>query len=277
MAHRKGHVWTAGKLDFLERYLPAFQLACKQFWPTESEPEHSNTYYVDGFSGPGTNQIGSSVRRGSPLIAASVNPPFRKAYFVEKMVQPYRQLVENLQTPELSDRSDRIEVTRGDFNALVDQILASRRPGLPTFFFLDPEGLELEWSTVEKIGRAGRADLFILISAGGVTRCAGSPPTHGSVTRFYGHEDWRPIADHMDPDHVIGQSKFDAFVQLYLKGLRGLGFDHVERYLVAKNSQNSSMHALVFAAKNRTALKIAEDILRKIEHEQQGAAPLFDI
>lgn len=93
MTHRKGHVWTAGKLDFLELYLPAFQAACKQF--RNAGDEHSNTYYVDGFSGPGTNQIGTEVRRGSPLIAASVNPPFRKAFLIERKRECHDQLVQN--------------------------------------------------------------------------------------------------------------------------------------------------------------------------------------
>lgn len=273
MAHRKGHVWTAGKLDFLERYLPAFQLACKKFW--RSHEEYANTYYVDGFSGPGTNLIGSEIRRGSPLIAASVTPPFRKAYLVERRIQCHDQLLQNLAVPQYAQNRNRIEVTRGDFNVEVDRILAERNPSFPSFFFLDPEGLELDWRTVEKIGRSGKADLFILISAGGVTRCAGKSATHASVTRFYGHTEWQPIAEGVDPNHVIGQTKFDAFVQLYLQGLRDLGFDHVERYLVAKNSQNSSMHALVFAARNSTALRIAEDILNKIEKEQKGSDPLF--
>ena len=51
MTQRKGYAWTGSKLDFLESYLPAFVKACKRWWHNGT----SNTYYVDGFAGPGEN------------------------------------------------------------------------------------------------------------------------------------------------------------------------------------------------------------------------------
>jgi three-Cys-motif partner protein len=268
MTHRKGHVWTAGKLDFLERYLPAFNTIVRRHFP--------ESIYVDGYAGPGTNQIQDVVRRGSPLIAVETTPAFTQLYLIEKGRRNAQQLSQNLNGLQLPpERQQQVHVQQGDFNTAVDGIL-SVLPNQPTFFFLDPEGLELSWDTVRKIGCRRRADLFILVSAGGVTRCAGHPPAHGSVTQFYGHERWRPIAEGVRPDSPIGETKFEAFIQLYLEGLRGLGFAHVERFLIATNSQNSNMHALVFAAKNDTAIKIAEQILNKIQKEQRGTPSLFD-
>lgn len=274
MVHRKGHVWTASKLEFLEKYLPVFTKIIGRNFPKNKK------LYVDGYAGPGTNTIGGKIKLGSPLLAINASPAFDELYLVEKklgLVQQLRQNIADMNLPP--ERQAQIHVQQGDFNVEVDSILRAL-PHIPTFFFLDPEGLELEWETVRKIGRR-RADVFILISAGGVTRCAGNQLTHDSVTRFYGHERWRPIAEGVDPNHIIGQSKFEAFVELYLEGLRGLGFAHVERFLIAATIKNSQLHALVFAAKNDTAIKIAGQILERIQREQRkqdkGADPLLPL
>lgn len=273
MQPRKGHVWTASKLEFLTKYLHAFNVVVRKFFP--------NRIYVDGYAGPGTNLIDGQERDGSPLIALKTEPSFTRLFMVEKHQGNFRQLQSNVNLLHLPpERVQNVTLTRGDFNDEVDGILAAL-PDHPVFFFLDPEGLELDWETVRKIGRRSRADLFILISAGGVTRCAGSPPTHDRVTRFYGHDRWEPIAEGVHPERPIGQTKFESFINLYLEGLRNLGFNHVQSFLIATNSQQSHLHALVFAAKNPTAIKIAEDILKKIQREQRekqrGASPLFEM
>lgn len=269
MEHRRGHVWTANKLDFLKEYLPAFNVVVRKYFP--------HSIYVDGYSGPGMNDINGEIREGSPLIALGTNPQFTRLYFVEKKPTIFRNLEEHINRIDLdTDRRDQVHLINDDFNDVVRSILM-KLPNHPAFFFLDPEGLELDWATVELIGRRQRADLFILISAGGVTRCAGKMATHDRVTKFYGHDRWKPIGEGVHEDRPIGLSKFQAFLDLYLEGLQGLGFTHVRHFLIARNSQNASMHALVFASKNDTAIKIATHILKKIQREQHGASPLFDL
>ena len=280
VTERKGHVWTANKLEFLSQYLPAFQKACKRFWnPATGQ---TNTYYVDGFAGPGENEIDGVIHDGSPLIALRTTPPFTRYFLTEQKRGNVRALEAHLTSaPDLQPFQDRIELRHGDFNVEVDAILRQLRPGMPTFFFLDPEGLELDWETVRKIGQRQKADLFILISGSGVVRCAGSPgkPAEQAaidrVTRFYGHDRWLPAVQDTNLSTVTGRKKFEAAVDLYLDGLRGLGFTHVEQFLVATNSRGSSLHALVFAAKNDTAIKIAGQVLAKIQKNRRGQTGLF--
>ncbi|WP_216327768.1 three-Cys-motif partner protein TcmP [Deinococcus aestuarii] len=276
MTLRKGHIWTASKLDFLEEYLPAFQLACQAFWRSG----HSNTYYVDGFAGPGQNTINSQIRAGSPLIAAHITPPFKHYFLVEAKMAAHAQLLQNLGEPGLAAVRPQIDVRRGNFNQEVDSILAQLRGGLPAFFFLDPEGLELEWETVRKIGQRARADLFILISGSGVLRCSAPsmPGHHDSVTRFYGHERWRQVlhGEALDTASQAGKKRFETAVELYVEGLTGLGFTHVDQFLIATNSRNADLHALVFASKNGTAVKIARHVLKKLDKNRRGdQQPLF--
>ena len=280
MAERKGHIWTADKLEFLTLYLPAFQLACKRF--RNKETGQTNTYYVDGFSGPGQNIIDGQLRDGSPLIALRTTPAFTRYFLTERKRTNVRALEVHLGgQPDLLTLKDRTEVRYGDYNVEIDSILSRLPPNLPTFFFLDPEGLELDWETVRKIGLRPKADLFILISGSGVVRCAGSPdhPADASATlrvnRFYGHDQWLSAIQDINLNTPAGRKKFEAAVDLYLEGLRGIGFTHVKQFLVATNSRGSSLHALVFAAKNETAIKIAGQVLAKIQNNRNGQTGLF--
>lgn len=280
MTHRKGHIWTESKLDFLEAYLPAFQKACKKLW----RDSHSSTCYVDGFAGPGKNVIGGSTRNGSPLVALAVTPPFERYFFVEKKVAEHRQLNQELSSPEYAVLKPRIDLRRGNFNAEIDDILGKIEPWRPTFFFLDPEGLELEWSTVEKIGQRAKADLFILVSGGGVLRASAQGLTlahHETVTKFYGNEEWRTrlSGDAIDTSTPAGQKRFERAIELYVEGLNRLGFVHVDIFLLATNSRNADLHALVFASKNATANKIARHVIKTVNAKKKGNQPLlgFDI
>lgn len=275
MTRRKGHIWTASKLDFLEAYLPAFQKACKRFWTADDD---ANTYYVDGFAGPGKNDIGGQVRNGSPLVALDITPPFHHFFFVEKKPALFQQLSQEIADPKYAHLQPRIFARKGDFNQEVDGILRRINPQLPAFYFLDPEGLELEWATVEKIGKRGKADLFILISGGGVIRAIGEGLTeahYDTVSKFYGHEEWRTRLSGQATDTATpaGQKRFESAIELYLEGLSRLGFVHVEHFLLATNSRNADLHALVFASKNATANKIAEYVLKKLNANRKGTQP----
>ncbi|ASN81745.1 three-Cys-motif partner protein TcmP [Deinococcus ficus] len=273
MTHRRGHVWTASKLDFLEKYLPAFQRVCKQWW-RENEG-HANTYYVDGFAGSGRNDFGEESRLGSPLVALSITPAFKRYFLVEWKSKNVKLLEQELAHPDFDQLRPRVDLCHGDINSEIDRILHSIRDGHPTFFFLDPEGMELEWRTVEKIGQRQRADLFILISASGAVRGASPdrPDMHERITSFYGHERWREIAERDRIPGRSGQQAFEDYLTLYLEGLRGLGFTHVDKFLIASNSKNVAMHGLVFAAKNDVAIKIATSQIEKLIKARKGTQP----
>ncbi len=60
-------------------------------------------------------------------------------------------------------------VLTGDCNELVGQIVARIQPGdrrSLNLAFLDPEGMELHWATVEQLARLRRMDLIINYPSG---------------------------------------------------------------------------------------------------------------
>lgn len=267
MNERKAHIWTADKLDFLERYIPAFS--------TATTGAH-NRFYVDGFAGPGKNLIeGENLRDGSPLIALNSNSNFDKYYLVERKLENFRTLREQVTEHPLIDR---VELHQADFNQIVRRIVAKIPDRAPTLFLLDPEGLELEFATVKSISTRSKADVFILISGSGVIRNVNRPESEDVLNRFFGSERWKEVRDrHACGEYPTGTRAFEAFTDLYLEQLRELGFNIVDQFLIAKNKNNVALHALVFAVKSdkpKAALNIAGSILRNLPTRTQGS--LFD-
>lgn len=260
---REAGFWTADKLDFLDRYIPAFLKATKKA---------RGRYYVDGFAGPGTNRIDGRERNGSPLIALNADVSATGYFFVEKLSENF----ENLQkTVAEHSRGSKVQLYQEDFNRKVPEILAQIPDMAPTLFFLDPEGLELEFETVRQISRRTKSDLFILISGSGVTRNLYSPSAEKALTRFYGNEDWKEARRQYDEgEYAADRRRFEVFTDLYLSQLKDVGFNVVNRYLIARNSRNVALHALVFAIKSdkpQAALSISEDILRNLQSGTQGS------
>lgn len=248
---RKGRMWTVSKLDFLEKYLSAFNKASKRA---------EKTFYVDGFAGPGINQMpDGTARNGSPLIALNTRPAFTHHFLVEKHKKAFNALQDHVQRHGMAVHTT---LYNADFNEVIDDILVQLPTYAPTFFLVDPEGLDISWQTMQKIGRRKKADVFILISSSGIAR---NMQHENLLTRFFGDESWREIP------HRITQGEFgaaalrdEAFTRHYVEKLKTLGFDHAEYFLMAVTAKNRVLHVWTFVAKHEVAIKIAGDVMRDL-------------
>jgi len=257
MKYPKAHPWTLKKLEFLKRYLPAFVSATKKAL---------SRHYVDGFAGPGYNQLeDGTLIEGSPLLAIQ-HSNFTSFFFVEKNRRSYAELERNIR--ERDSSLSGIHLYRGDFNLLVDDILQQIHPRAPTLFFLDPFGLELRWATVEKIAKREKADIFILISSSGANRAKQDHPQ--TLDDFFGGASWRTI------QQKVGQSWFEAFTEAYRDRMRRLGLNGTELVTVARNSNNAPMHVLAFHSKKDIALHIANAVFSSIESNPTQPGLQFD-
>ena len=261
---RNAHEWTGTKLDFLELYLPAFVRATRKA---------RSRYYVDGFAGPGRNVIEGVERDGSPLIALNAADAFSGYHFVEFDAPKFRSLQQHVQRHE---RSELVRLHQGDFNDAIEYILPEIPSRSPTLFLLDPEGLELKFSTIERIAAREKADLFVLVSASGVARNLDQPHVHPLIDSFLGGPGWQDAYERFrDGTRPGGQTRFEFIMQYYLARLADLGFE-VTEYILASNSKRVPLHALVFAVKSDkpgAALHIASDVVRRLRSRNQ--TPLF--
>ena len=137
------------KLKALMYYVNVTNTAMRDKWPIR--------YFIDLQAGPGKNQIGNAIVLGSPLIALTASHPATHFRFNENNAD-----LENAQDAlqkrvGQSPISDRVIIYHEDANRVVNRIceeisISDRNSRSLNIAFLDPEGLELQWSTSSKVG-----------------------------------------------------------------------------------------------------------------------------
>lgn len=231
-------------------------------------------YYIDLQAGPGKNQIKhtGSIVLGSPLIALNSKPSFTDYRFNE--IDPVRRNALE-QRVKASPLHKRARIFQEDVNQVVEEICAEidardrvyqrgRWPCL-NIAFLDPEGLEIEWGTIERLANVNRMDLIINFSTMGLMRISG---THefDAGDRFFGTVEWRKVYETWDKPSV----KRRKLIDFYLSRLRQFGY-YVNRNpqlpdidLPVRNSRNSVVYNLIFASKSELGEKFWRQAIKSI-------------
>jgi len=202
--HRFGGNWTETKLDILRRYLESYSTALKK--------QPFKTAYIDAFAGTGyrtseqTDGDGSLLfpdlaeeapqgfLEGSARLALRVEPGFDRYIFIER--DPSRcQKLEALRH-EFPHRANALKIQQGDANKVIQNLCRKDWTQHRAVLFLDPYGMQVEWTTIERIAKTQAIDLWLLFPLGiGVNRLlprSGQIP-EGWRTRldlFLGTKDW---------------------------------------------------------------------------------------
>jgi three-Cys-motif partner protein len=270
---RDSNDYAKDKLRILNGYISRFIVAMRE------KPMRA-LYYIDLEAGPGKNRFKSNgdIMNGSPLIALNARFPFTHYRFVEQK----KELVEALKTRvAASDRHDRVRVLEGDCNVMVDfivreiqtldnQFIAGKQKSL-NLAFLDPEGLELEWQTVEKLGKIERIDLIINFSTSGFTRNANQmleKDKADKLDRFFGTPDWRGVyqpVSKKDNTHVRRE-----MLDFYKTRLATLGYKIHPEEKVFRSSKNMQIYTLMFASKHPLGNKFWSGAIKEVSQP-----PLF--
>jgi three-Cys-motif partner protein len=257
------------------------------------------TIYVDAFAGTGTRVDSASrqtkaarstlveeecaeaekLQKGSAQIALEIEPPFDQFLFIEQSAKRVKEL-ENLRG-EFANRADAIRIERGDANEVLRRWCQHTDWNQHrAVVFLDPYGMQVEWSTIEAIAKTKAIDLWILFPLGmAVNRLLTRhepPPKHwaDALTRFFGNEDWRqefyPKKRERtlfgDEEFERKEADFEKIGSYFLKRLKDAFTKVSPNRLVLRNSKGVPIYLLCFAAGNPkgapTAVKIASYLLK---------------
>jgi three-Cys-motif partner protein len=215
-------------------------------------------YFVDGFAGPGINVIrGSGVRAlGSPLIALRTDPEFRRAVLLEQNRIAHTAL--RARTVEFGDRA---LAERGNANTdLLDLMRLNVDRHHPVLCVLDPEGADLEWSTIMGIadfkrGLPHKAEQLILLPTdAGFMRelpiSSGAEPTWSGrdLDRIFGNTRWRRIYDARRAGNLTPDQARGAYVQLLADGIVDLGYGTVlVRPILRHGRTGAVLYFMIFA------------------------------
>jgi three-Cys-motif partner protein len=260
--------WTEEKLMILHAYLNAFAKACQRA---------GGWYGLDLFAGTGLNW--STTRdtpvNGSALIALEAEAPkATKVITAEKHPGAFEALAERTKC-----YGDRVACFNHDANDIVVDMLALVPKGAPAFAFLDPEGSELEWSTVEAIAEHKRGEsrfkveqLILFPTDMGFVRLA---PDHPElVTRIYGHDRWKEIYERRSAGLISAEQARGEYVRLYADGFSKLGYATVlDRQITKQNG--SPMYFLIFATDNDAGERAAGH--SSYVRPSRSRPPTFDV
>jgi three-Cys-motif partner protein len=271
--------WTTVKLDYLQRYIDLFETSMR------GKPWCARCY-IDLFSGTGKYQIEgqSGFYVGSALLALTTKHPFTNYFFVDK-------LQENINI--LSKRSKSLleikkELFVGDANVrvkeIVEEIKTIDRKRLKdewtslNLAFLDPDGLELEWHTVQTLATVNKMDLIIFYSQSGLTRNFDNCINLGTDTvidKFFGDGEWREIYRSSQVGESIGLHR--KLIDYYKSKLSALGYVDVKDVKdgsepLMKNSKDAPLYRLIFASKHKRGHDFWNKVIRK---DVYGQSKLF--
>ncbi len=224
----------------------------------------------------------AEVLKGSARIALEVEPPFHSYIFVERSARKCKEL-EALKA-EYPARAERIHIEKADASVFLaewcNQIDRRRSRAV---VFLDPFGMQVEWSLLETLAATQAVDLWLLVPLGmGPNRLMTRddlPPEEwaNKLTRFFGSDEWRSrfYRPRAQPD-LFGESSpveknagFEGLADYFVNRLKEIFPGVAENPLVQRNSRNSPMFLLCFATANpkpstkKAALDIAKHLLKE--------------
>jgi three-Cys-motif partner protein len=177
--------WALLKLAIFAFYADVYTGIIKARFP--------QAYYLDLFAGPGLNRINETgdLILGSPLLADRVpkkGKKFDHMILIEKNKDDANALRKLLHNAEVLHR----DVNKDGLDIALRSIPKS--PSCPVLAFVDPEGLEIHWSTLEKLLKIW-SDVMINYQPTSVRRVIGSlkntPVLENSLNRYFGGNQWK--------------------------------------------------------------------------------------
>lgn len=299
-AGRGWGLWSQIKLEVLRGYLDRFTTASK------SVPE---IVYLDLFAGEPENfarATGEAMIGSARLALDTTNPPFTRLLFFE-LPESAEKLEAKLR---LAHQHRAFEVYPGDTNETIHQALAQLKAAkiawAPMFAFIDPNGPDCHWTTLEALARhkgptaKTKVEFWLLFP----TMFMRQLPLDGrplrdedveQITRMFGTEQWREIHELRKADQLAGRAARHEYTNLMrwrIEKVLGYQWTHP---LEIPNEHGVPIYTMLFATDHSAGTKImtslyrhaaqafpimriqAQRIRAKKARNEAGAPNLFDL
>lgn len=277
-----GGNWTKIKIEILIEYARAYLTIMKS-------RKFFKLLYFDGFAGSGeiikvvddrmsgNQHVDITIGAAKRIIEIEEPRPFDEYYFVEKDSDNYKLLEEA--TKKAYPKKTIFTIQEDCNKKLVDLSNYLRNPknkDYRTLAYIDPCGMQVEWRSIECL-RALPLDMWVLVPTGlGVNRLLKRNGqisdawleklevflglTRDEIEKFFYKK-----TETLFPEFTDIKKEKDAIdksAKLYQKRLKEV-FDYVSKPYELKNSFNSIMYHLYLTSNNESAIKIANDIVKK--------------
>lgn len=291
--HVFGGDWTEKKLTCLQKYLVAY----RQIFTKNAKARFFKTWYVDAFAGTGARTSleaepsslslfpdvyqeaePAAYREGSARKALSLEQPFDHYLFIEKSKARSADLRATVER-DFSNLQSRCQFETGDANDVLRAWCAAQNwTKTRAVVFLDPYGMQVQWNTIELLAETKGVDLWYLFPVGiGVARLlkkdANIPADwQRALDSLFGTSEWSQRFYTPGQPDLLGDTTYERDASIeniegFIHERLAQRFAGVAKGLVLRNSRESPMYLLCFAAANpvgaSTACRIAKQILDK--------------
>ena len=297
-SHRCGGDWTTRKLEVLAQYLQSYTTALKDK-PNVERPFRKA--FIDAFAGTGYREVRrgdrtdeaqsllfpdlaeqepQSLLDGSARLALETEPRFDKYIFIEQSAKRCTEL-ERLKV-EFPALAEDIEIRQGDANVEIRDLCSKDWRSHRAVLFLDPYGMQVEWTTIKAVAQTEAIDLWLLFPLGiGVNRLltkSGDIPEgwRRRLDLLLGTEDWydefyqveiTPTLFGDDQEHVV-KVTMETIGRYFNNRLKEIFAGVADEPGVLRNSANNPLYLLCFAVGNERgkpiALRIAGHLLKEV-------------
>jgi three-Cys-motif partner protein len=218
---------------------------------------------------------------GSARLALQTTPPFSKYTFIESHKSRCNELLKL--KDEFPSLATSIDVIRGEANEHVQSIC--NKDWLSTYcravMFLDPYGTQVNCETIQAIANTKAIDLWLLFPIGTVNRLLNKNgqiiESRGrKLSQLFGDDGWyqeffeqstHKTLFGTDTNQIEKIASFEKIGDYFVSKLKTVFAEVAPNPLILRNSTNSPIFMLCFAAGNPKgapiAVKIAQSILNK--------------
>ncbi len=219
--------------------------------------------YFDGFAGCGSYFRDDNEYPGSPVIA--VNAWKDRGTRGKKLniiaIDQDGDVCDNLQKVFDENKHSSVEyiIQNSAFDAGILQLLenASYSTIRPSFFFVDPFGLNLDFKTLEEILKYSKVEILLTFMYDGVSRCIGAES--GRLDSFLGTEEWRELKD------LHGIIREDSIMDLFRNQLKQHA-QYVWPYKVHSSKADRTLYYLVHVSNHLKGATTMRDCFSSINH-----------
>lgn len=303
-----GGTWSESKLDCVERYVAAYLRVMQK-------QSRYALHYVDAFAGEGRQTlrtaasasvaatelwsffgdeservdteeflIGSAIRA---LIASSKSTRSFDRFVFMDVDEPSCRELESIVSSYFPELQPTVTVVCGDANDALDQYTANTDwAKTRSVVFLDPYGLEVRWSTIQRLAGTGACDVWYLFPLGGVMRMMTNSGQvrdawRSRLDKVFGTSDWygefyrssrqRSLLD-SDEDCPVKDASTEHVVK-YIRERLQVAFPAVSNAGILRNSKGAPLFALVMgvsshsSAAQSAAIRIANHIVKGLDRQ----------
>jgi three-Cys-motif partner protein len=249
--------WSLEKYRLVGCYCDIFTNGMKNIW--------GQLIYIDLFAGAGYSKIieKQKIYLSSSLIAMSLPVPFSKYILCENDEKRFEAL--NARVKRDFNHLD-VDVLKCDSNAAVD-IIVSKIPKfgknntLLPFCFVDPYSLNLNFSTIAKLGRNLMDFLILQALHMDANRNFENyiKEENQRIADYLGMKNWREI---FEKDGVNNRKDFVRFLaEQYQQNMVNLNYlENREMHQIRSSEKNLPLYYLSFYSKNKKGIEFFKKI-----------------